>query len=337
MLESWMLFGSVAAGMIPMIGFLALVWWLDRYDREPVPMVAAVFIWGAVFAAGGSYLANSATQALLDELFGGGQTADWLTIMFVAPIIEEPLKAAVLLLLAISPVLGNTTDGFVYGAAAGLGFAMSENILYFNRAAHVSPDLWVTTILVRTATSGLMHAMATSIVGAALGWAKTRTTEIRVVAFMMGLFTAVTIHAVWNGIIVLSQASGTVFFWLDVLIFMIEFVMIFVVFMLCLHGEHLMIRRELMIEAKGGVLPPQHVAIISSVKRRSRQGWCPPGVDQKQYIETATKLAFRRMQCRGRGQRQGKYLEEARKLRHELRDMLGTKPLPEFDEDRTRI
>jgi protease PrsW len=332
-----MLVGSVVAGMVPMIAFLVVVWWLDRYDREPIWLVAAVFLWGALFAAGGSYVTNSISHVALAQAFGWSRTAEWITIMFVAPLVEEPLKAAILFIVAATPWFDNTTDGFVYGAAAGLGFAMSENILYFSRAAHQgSFGLWAATILIRTATSGVMHAMATSIVGAALGWAKTRTIEIRVVALLMGFVTAVTIHTTWNGLIVIGQAAGTSIFWVDILIFFVEFAMIFCIFMLCLHGEHRMIHDELMIEAKGGVLPPQHVAIISSVTKRAKSGWCPAGINQQEYIDTATKLAFRRMQCRGRGRRQARYLKEARELRHALRAMLGTNPLSP-DDDRTRI
>jgi hypothetical protein len=100
------------------------------------------------------------------------------------------------------------------------------------------------------------------------------------------------------------------------------------VFLACIEGEHRMIKHELKIEAEGGVLPPQHVAILASVNKRRRTGWCPEGVNQAEYIETATRLAFRRMQCRGRGSRQETYVREARALRHKLRKMLGTKPLP---------
>ena len=318
---------SVAAGMIPMLAFLAVVWWLDRYDREPVWLVGLVFLWGAIFAAGGSYITNSIGHFILSVALANSINAEWISIMFVAPLVEEPLKGLILIVLAFTRWFDNTTDGFVYGAAAGLGFAMSENILYFNRAAEASVSVWFTTVLVRTATSGLMHALATSIIGAALGWGKTRTLDIRLVALVMGSVIAVSIHMVWNGLIVIGQASGQSIFWLDVLIFGVEFLLIFGTFMLCLHGEHRMIRRELMVEAQGGVLPPQHVAILSSVSKRSRVGWCPPGVDQQTYIELATRLAFRRMQCRGRGSRQQTYLKEARALRHQLRALLGTKPL----------
>ena len=309
-----------------MLAFLAVVWWLDRYDREPIWLVGIVFLWGAIFAAGGSYFTNSVGHIILNMALANSMNAEWISIMFVAPLVEEPLKGLILVGLAFTRWFDNTTDGFVYGAAVGLGFAMSENILYFTRAAEASVSVWFTTVLVRTATSGLMHALASSIIGAALGWGKTRTLDIRLVALLMGSVIAISIHMVWNGLIVIGQASGTPIFWLDVLIFIVEFLLIFGTFMLCLHGEHRMIRRELMIEAQGGVLPPQHVAILSSVSKRSRIGWCPPGVDQQVYIDLATRLAFRRMQCRGRGARQERYLKEARTLRHQLRALLGTKP-----------
>ena len=125
---------SIAAGMIPMLAFLAVVWWLDRYDREPVWLVGLVFLWGAVFAAGGSYITNSIGHLVLSIALANSINAEWISIMFVAPLVEEPLKGIILVALAFTRWFDNTTDGFVYGAAAGLGFAMSENILYFTRA-----------------------------------------------------------------------------------------------------------------------------------------------------------------------------------------------------------
>ena len=36
---------SVSASMLLIV--VALVWWIDRYDREPLHLVAMVFLWGA--------------------------------------------------------------------------------------------------------------------------------------------------------------------------------------------------------------------------------------------------------------------------------------------------
>ena len=53
-MNTLMLILSVFAATVPMLGCLWLVWWLDRYNREPVPLVFAVFAWGAIFAILGS-------------------------------------------------------------------------------------------------------------------------------------------------------------------------------------------------------------------------------------------------------------------------------------------
>ena len=322
-----LLFLSVLAATVPMLGCLGLIWWLDRYNREPIPLVAAVFGWGAIFAVVGAFSINTIGSAILASL-AGTENATLLVTMFLAPIVEEPMKAVVLLAVAQTRWFDNTTDGFVYGAAAGLGFAMTENFLYFQSLADHGFAEWLYVVLIRTACSGLMHAMATSIVGASLGWAKCRTGDVRAIALMMGLATAIAIHGIWNTLIVLEiYIGGQAILW-DVALFLVELSIVVGIFLLGIEGEHRMLVRELMAEAEGGVLPPQHVHIIASVKRRNRVGWCPSEIDQDKYIETATNLAFKRMQCRTHGPNYDKYYAEARTLRHTLCAMLGTRPLP---------
>ena len=317
---------SMFFATVPMLIFLTIVWWLDRYDREPVWLVGFVFLWGALFSTVGSLFFNSFGTLALTAV-AGPENASTLSVMLLAPLVEEPMKASVLVLVAVTRWFDNATDGFVYGAAVGLGFAVTENFLYF---AHNTHDVleWVFVVVIRTGCSGLMHAIASSIVGAALGWAKCRTRDIQAVAFILGLSTAMIIHFLWNTLVVVAGLGNGEAFVLDIVIFAAEFIVVFGVFMACLQGEHRMILRELRIEAEGGVLPPQHVAILASVTKRNRVGWCPEDVDQGQYIEIATRLAFRRMQCRGRGGGHSEFHKEARALRHRLRALLGTSPLP---------
>jgi len=317
---------SVLAATVPMLGCVCLIWWLDRYNREPIPLVAGVFAWGAIFAILGSFLLSITLTHVL-----GMENADIIGTMFLAPLVEEPMKAIILLVVAGTRWFDNTTDGFVYGAATGLGFAMTENFLYFQ--AHIDSGFqqWLYVVLVRTTCTGMMHTLASAVVGASLGWAKCRTKDMKVIAFLMGLGTAIAIHSLWNTLIVLEVFIGGQAILLDLLIIAIEFILIFGAFLGCIEGEHRMMVRELMVEAKGGVLPPQHVHIIASVRRRSSQGWCPEGVNQQAYIDIATELAFRRMQCRGRGPDQERYYQEARAIRHRLRSLLGTRPLPPED------
>src|SRR5262245_22628438 len=102
-----------------MLGFLALVWWLDRYDREPVWLVVAVFLWGAVGAVVPAILFSAAIELSANAALatvGLPQTDTWFTPVIVAPLVEEPCKAAILLLLLRNRHFDNMTDGFVYGA-----------------------------------------------------------------------------------------------------------------------------------------------------------------------------------------------------------------------------
>lgn len=309
-----------------MVVFLVVVWWLDRYDREPLWLVAFVFAWGALIATFGSLVLNEFGGAALTRVTDP-YTAHAIGTIALAPLIEEPMKASVLVLVAASRAFDNATDGFVYGAAVGLGFAVTENFMYFSRYTDDFAT-WAMVVLIRTACSGMLHAIASSIVGAALGWARCRTLDIQVAAFATGLAIAMIIHLVWNALAVFAGFGMGHALLVDIALFGVEFLVVLMVFLACLRGEHRMILRELRIEADGGVLPPQHVAILASVRRRSRVGWCPAGVDQAKYIKTATRLAFRRMQCRVRGDQHHKYRAEARALRHALREMLGTTPLP---------
>ena len=42
------IFLSIVMAYIPILIYAAFVWWLDRYDREPVVIIAIAFMWGAV-------------------------------------------------------------------------------------------------------------------------------------------------------------------------------------------------------------------------------------------------------------------------------------------------
>jgi pyridoxal phosphate-dependent aminotransferase EpsN len=45
---------SLFFGFVPMFFFAALVYWLDRYEKEPKILLGATFFWGVVIAAGGT-------------------------------------------------------------------------------------------------------------------------------------------------------------------------------------------------------------------------------------------------------------------------------------------
>jgi len=313
---------SGVTAVVPILVFLYLMWWLDRYDREPVGLFLATFAWGATGAVLLSLGFSIAALAVLETLFSPA-TAASLGAVLVAPLVEEPMKALVLIPIAFSRHFDNSTDGFVYGAAAGLGFGMTENFLYFIDSASTGDvGAWMSTVLVRTLYSALMHASATSVVGAAVGLAKFRGPTAKALAAPAGLALAMSIHALWNGLLTLDAIAGTggALTVVNLLIFPLEFAVLFAVLQACLWDEKRTIHQELAGEVLSGLIPPDDVPRLASYFARQRRSWVPAGVDHHAYVRAATTLAFRKHQARSSGD--DAYAADAQALRVEIRRLL---------------
>jgi protease PrsW len=63
------LFIGMVLAMLPVPFYLALVLWIDRYEKEPPTMLAGAFVWGATVATLFSYLTNSSYSAIIGSLF----------------------------------------------------------------------------------------------------------------------------------------------------------------------------------------------------------------------------------------------------------------------------
>ena len=328
---------SALAATLPMIGFLAFVWWMDRYDREPVWMVLLTFGWGALGATLLSLMGNTSAHVLLSWILGP-ELANTITPVIVAPLVEEPTKAAILLVVMLSRQFDNTTDGFVYGAAAGLGFGMTENFLYFTTvASYAGFDpiggllSWLSTVCIRTFYSALMHAMTASGVGAALGAVRDRSRWLLPPALLFGVSIAMGAHALWNGLLTLDSQleRGGQLVTLDFILFPAELILALIIFQVSLKVEQHGLRAELDQEAADGTLPLAHVPLLTSWSARTWRRWAPEGVDQEGYARTAVRLALRRTQCRSaKGERATQLDRDIRRLRLEIKAILsgGTSP-----------
>ena len=39
---------SLVVGILPMVVYAIILWWFDRYEKEPMALLIAAFLWGAV-------------------------------------------------------------------------------------------------------------------------------------------------------------------------------------------------------------------------------------------------------------------------------------------------
>jgi RsiW-degrading membrane proteinase PrsW (M82 family) len=138
-------------GLLPVLSFLVALVAMDSYKLVRLRVVAAVIAAGAV-AAGLAYLANG---ALLDAT-GLGMEVYPRTL---APLVEEALKAVVVVALVRAHRIGFPVDAAILGFAVGTGFALVENLFYLQRLADAPTAVWI----VRGFGTALLHGGVQSI------------------------------------------------------------------------------------------------------------------------------------------------------------------------------
>lgn len=275
---------SLIFAVVPVTVYVWLVWMMDRYDREPVGLLLANFAWGAIGAIILSIAGSLAVSAAVER----GQLFDTVVI---APVVEEAMKAVFLLWTVRQRTFDNVTDGLVYGMAIGLGFGMTENFFYFLGAETVGE--WASLVVVRTLFSAIVHALATGVCGAFMGMTKFQLRRFRFPLRTLGLLLAVGIHFIWNASISLQTPASV---GLGFLFVLGSAAIILVLVQVALSYENRMLLRELAEEAAIGLFPESHLRFLPYAGRRKISGWLPPHVHRGRYIQTATRLAFRKSQ-----------------------------------------
>lgn len=201
--------GLAAVLLVP--AYAALILALDPREPEPAVLLGAAFFWGAFVAVLGSALIELLTDATLAAVLGSG-VADILGASLVAPVVEESAKgsALALLFLLARHEFDDVVDGIVYGALVGLGFAMVENVLYFAGAYLEGGLVGVGALFfLRSVLGGLAHSLFTSATGVGLGlYRQAAPGKRRLLWPIAGFVVAILLHALWNGVSTLLQATN---------------------------------------------------------------------------------------------------------------------------------
>lgn len=183
---------AILAAAVPTLLYTLILWWLDRYEKEPLPLLAAAFLWGSLPAIAIALI----TGGLLSLPLGATPLGPGLGVGGLAPLIEEPVKALALgaLFLLARGEFDGPLDGIVYGALIGFGFSMSENLLFFL----AYPEDLTGLFWLRGVLFGLNHALFTSIVGLAFGAARFARPRVVAPLVVLALCAAMALHALHN-------------------------------------------------------------------------------------------------------------------------------------------
>lgn len=316
----------VLASTAVLLAYLVFIWWLDRYEREPLWLVGLVFGWGATIGIGCGCAINTTVLAPFKTVLSAGASMG-LAAIVVAPVTEEITKGLVFVPLVWTDHFDNETDGLIYGAATGLGFAAVENILYFTKFV-ASPEIsaagLVGMAVVRTLFTAVMHCISGAIFGMSVGYARHRDIDFKWLIFPgIGYVLAVANHSIWNTASVLSNLHSG-FQLAGIGLVAVASLVLFGLTQYSLKREHDVIRKFLHREAERGLLPDAHADIIPYWTKRRRDDWLDDRVDREAYVEAATLLAFRRHQLEiSDDERRDEYIEEIEHYRDRIRDLLG--------------
>ena len=175
--------------LIALLPVIALVIVLDHLDSHR--LLGARFIL-KVYIAGGIIAIISA--------FVNGFVLDYSQISFLnytrygSPIIEETLKASVLIFLFRTNRIGFLIDAGILGFTVGAGFSFVENIYYLNMASDAHYGAW----FVRGFGTAIMHGGATAIFAILAQTLTERHFKTNPLLYLPGLFAAIVLHSIFN-------------------------------------------------------------------------------------------------------------------------------------------
>jgi len=177
---------SLGVGLLPVLLFLTALLFLDSYK-----LVRRTAILGAIGAgAVAAIAALGVNLAMLDVL----RVDPLVHKRYVAPVIEEVLKAVWIVRLVRRERVGFMVDGGILGFAVGTGFALVENVYYAWAMGASGAGLWI----VRGLGTAIMHGSTTAVIGILGKHLADRLGHAGGRAFLPGLAIAIVAHSVYN-------------------------------------------------------------------------------------------------------------------------------------------
>jgi RsiW-degrading membrane proteinase PrsW (M82 family) len=185
-------------GLGPVLLFVAGLVLLDSFKLVSFILIAEVVLWGAV-AAGLSYVAAG---PIMDGLHIGILHYS----RYVAPFVEEALKALLIVWLFQRNRIGFLIDAAIIGVAVGAGFSVVENIYY----AFVFPDANIGTWMVRGLGTAVMHASVSAAFAVSAQALRDREPHAGLVVFVPSFLIAASLHSIFNQFLAWPIASAVV-------------------------------------------------------------------------------------------------------------------------------
>jgi RsiW-degrading membrane proteinase PrsW (M82 family) len=255
--------------------YLFFIRWVDRFEPEPWWLILAAFVWGALFATLGGGLSSSIAQAVASP-FIDAKDLDVVGATVFAPIFEESFKGFGVSLIALISALGlreldGPLDGAIYGGVVGLGFTLTEDILYVaNQYATNGFAGFVFLLFLRTVLLGLSHCTFTACTGLGFGIAtEAKSWATKIIMPFIGFGCAIAMHAMHNFLPTFFGEGGLL---VMMLVSWAIDIMFFVLLALLVVRDRSIVVRELFGEV-GHLLHPKELQLVASYFSLGFKNW----------------------------------------------------------------
>ena len=180
------LFVRAPVGLMPVLVFLFVLVYMDSYKLVHLKTVLTVIAAGCLTAMAAYYVNPLVMSATGLEFTPYSR--------YLAPLVEESLKALVMVYLFRFNHIGFLVDAAIMGFAVGTGFALVENLVYLYAGAGTNIGVWV----VRGFGTAIMHGGVVAIFGVMAQRLTERNMRINPLLYVPGLLTAAVVHSIFN-------------------------------------------------------------------------------------------------------------------------------------------
>ncbi|MFH1755547.1 MAG: PrsW family glutamic-type intramembrane protease [Candidatus Latescibacterota bacterium] len=177
---------KILISILPVIIFLIALIFLDSYKLVRFRFVLAAIAMGFV-AAVACLIINNDLQGLMK--LDATQYS-----RYIAPIVEELLKAAFMVYVIRSRRVGFLVDAAILGFALGTGFAIFENMYKLSSLAESGMFLWI----VRGFGTAVMHGGATAVFAVISKSLSERRGSESMWVYLPGFMFVAVIHSTYN-------------------------------------------------------------------------------------------------------------------------------------------
>jgi protease PrsW len=301
---------------IPAFIYLIPIMWLDRYDPEPLWLLALAFAWGALVAVVVSFVVNTVLGTAIG-IAVSPDAGEAVGAVLSAPIFEEGSKGLglIILLIFFRKYFDDILDGIIFAGVIALGFATVENVLYYGGALGRGGIIaLIVLFILRGILSPFAHVTFTSMTGIGCGISReSHNTFVRLAAPVFGYFGAVLLHATWNTLagysanffhrlgfgpcISAGPLEGLCSFVVSYCLLQIPLFCIIVAFALfIMRRQNRILRDMLALDIARGLISPQLGKTVTSAFRSS--GWLIGGIfagkfrARSRYLRAVGKLGL---------------------------------------------